>query len=157
MSTYRLKRLEFYHSVIGDIAFLAYISREGPYLLASRGKVRLGGAPLGPMLNVMQLRGHPKTLGADWTICKYFEPRIPLLDLGMRQVSRVVHEFGAETSLRITRAFDRSPAGLALKEWVVRHPKLAAAHAHWDTHSLGWATIPMPEVRPEAQIIPFTA
>jgi hypothetical protein len=137
----------FHQVSIGGMTFEGIVSRDGPYL-SCRMK---GGVALGPSgLRYFQ----PDTWSAycarplSWWVVKYHsEARILLPGFDRASVDRLAREFAlpvvTEAGRTLTdrerrEVFLASPAGVALCQWVIGHPRLAKAHAACDPYLPGW-------------------
>jgi len=141
-------RNRIFHQVrIAGITFEGLISADGPYISASTA----GGVAL----VVSALRYfQPETVGsrrpqlAGWWVVKYHsEERIFLPDFDPAGIRELSEQFGlvllvdgqATPTDRIRQHyFVTSPAWDGLRQWVIKHPRIAKAEAACDSYLPGW-------------------
>jgi hypothetical protein len=134
-------RSEFFSTTIGGIDFKGILSADGPYILAFRGKSRLGGVALGYAARVCEM---VEPDGRHWRVCKYGnQPRIELHGFREADAAELADAFGMKIEgLNFTdppsRFFWNSGAWEGLKDWVRRHPRYAARYARYDSYIPGW-------------------
>ena len=137
----------FHQARIAGITFEGIISADGPYISSSTA----GGVALG----VSALRdfqpdalGSRRSLPAGWWVVKYYsEERIFLPGFDLAAIRELSNEFGlvllvdgqATPSDRIRQHyFFTSPAWDGLRQWVIKHPRIAKTEAACDPYLPGW-------------------
>jgi hypothetical protein len=137
----------FHQARIGGITFEGIISADGPHIIASTG----GGVALG----VSALRYfQPEAVGsgrhqpAGWWVVKYsHEERIFLPDFDRAAIHELSDEFGLvllvddqtdPTDHIRQHYFFTSPAWDGLRQWVIRHPRIARARAGGECYLPDW-------------------
>jgi hypothetical protein len=137
----------FHQATIGGITFEGIISADGPYIVSST----IGGVALG----VSALRNfQPDASGlrrappSGWWVVKYYgEARIFLPDFDQVAIRKLSDEFGLVLLIdgqtlpsdRVRQHyFFTSPAWDGLRQWVVKHPRIAKTEAPCDAYLPGW-------------------
>jgi hypothetical protein len=137
----------FHQAEINGITFEGIVSADGPYISSSTA----GGVALG----VSALRHfQPDASGAGryppagWWVVKYYgEARIYLPGFDRAAIREMSHEFGLvllvdgeedPTNLIRQHYFFTSPAWDSLRQWVMKHPRIAKSMAGYDRYLPGW-------------------
>jgi hypothetical protein len=138
----------FHQVTIAGLAFDGIISADGPYLSCRKG----GGVALG-VSGIRQFRPGSGSTHRDpqfgWWVVKYRdEERIFLPGFDRASIRKLSEEFGLllldnraafEWSDRVrSEYFFTSPAWEALRWWVIKHPRIAKAHAVYDPYLPSW-------------------
>jgi len=136
----------FHQARIGDMIFEGVVTASGPSLSCHTGGVALGVSGLRQFQP--EVIGSRRAPPAGWWVVKYhYEERIFLPDFDQAAVRELSDEFGlvvlvdgqTNPTERIRRHyFFTSPAWDGLRDWVIRHPRLAKSHAEYDAYLPRW-------------------
>jgi len=138
----------FHQATIAGITFEALISADGPYISSSTvGGVALGVSALRHFQPDESCAGRGPPPAGWWVVKYYGEARIFLPDFDLAAIRKLSDEFGlvllvdgqTDPTDRIRRHyFFTSPAWEGLRQWVMKHPRIAKAQAECDTYLPGW-------------------
>lgn len=138
----------FHQATIAGLTFEGIISADGPYVSCQMG----GGVALG-VSGIRQFQPDREGTRWDpqfgWWVVKYRdEARIFLPGFDQASARKLSDEFGLllldgyalyELSDRVRSVyFFTSPAWDALRRWVIKHPRIAKAHAAYDPYLPSW-------------------
>jgi hypothetical protein len=143
-------RNRIFHEVrIAGITFEGIISADGPYISSSTaGGVALGVSGLRHFQPDALGLGSRRSPPAGWWVVKYYgEARIFLPDFDRAAIRELSDQFGlvllvdgqTTPSDRIRQHyFFTSPAWDGLRQWVIKHPRIAKSEAPYDPYLPGW-------------------